>query len=155
MTVIFVKFSARYCFCDFYRASCNSGYRGFKKKAKGIGDSDRDIPIDSSLPDLSASQSRHWVIREEGWEQCSPKLSAVAERRGGMQWTNIFLIKLIGLHKIPEFDYFGITIAQVLIYGGLVGRLLVAFIARSVLIGVHAKVRRVINNFEDVLGREF
>ncbi|KIJ90986.1 hypothetical protein K443DRAFT_14777 [Laccaria amethystina LaAM-08-1] len=34
------------CFCDFYKAGCNSGYRGFKKKAESIGDPDRDIPID-------------------------------------------------------------------------------------------------------------
>ncbi|EDR06293.1 uncharacterized protein LACBIDRAFT_328969 [Laccaria bicolor S238N-H82] len=39
-------------FCDFYRGGCNSGYRGCKKKAGGIGDSDRDIPIDSSLSEL-------------------------------------------------------------------------------------------------------
>ena len=46
-------------------------------------------------------------------------------------------------------------IAQLLIYGGLVGRIVAAITARSVLTRVHAKVPRVINNFEDVLGREF
>lgn len=64
-------------------------------------------------------------------------------------------IKLIGLHEIPEFDYFGITLAQVLIYGGLVGRMGGASIAYSVVIRAHAKVPWVINNFEDVLGSEF
>jgi hypothetical protein len=47
--LVVYKFLAGCYFCDFYRAGCNSGYRGFKKKAKGIGDPDRDIPIDSSL----------------------------------------------------------------------------------------------------------
>jgi hypothetical protein len=47
--LVVYKFLAGCYFCNFYRAGCNSSYCGFKKKAKGIGDSDRDIPIDSSL----------------------------------------------------------------------------------------------------------